>query len=425
MDWKRFAVILLVLAGCVLITKGAKQSAAIYTPGESFAVTNWIRSSECAQTTGKILVLCIDGKIFPISKKNAGDDPGHAFFLGIFSATTGKAVTPLSIAALNAIICIFGLFLLAALLWHLDLQIVAGVLISLGSYVSMNHQWVGPHAAQFGTTCLAMVAPIVLAMLDQKRPNYFWIVMALICVALASTFRQSSGMMSLVAITTVIVFQITKAPAVRTVLFSVAFVAASFAAYKTPSIILFARDAAYHLASSQMMETHGIWHNLYIGLGAVANPFGIAWDDWNGFNHAKSIDPDVVLLSRHYYDIMRQSYFDILIHYPADVLIIYTKKLLITLTDNRLWLEIIATVVLLGLGLKGSISPHKVLAVSAISALFVAFFVAQAVLFHWMMVYIFPIQIPLILLFASSVELFWMRLRHFRAEWITCPQHTM
>ena len=53
-------LLLLFLAAVSLIYTGAKKSIEKYTPGESWAVTNWLHSAECAKNTHKVLVLCID-----------------------------------------------------------------------------------------------------------------------------------------------------------------------------------------------------------------------------------------------------------------------------------------------------------------------------------------------------------------------------
>jgi len=167
------------------------------------------------------------------------------------------------------------------------------------------------------------------------------------------------------------------------------------------------RNFAYDLAPSGQMETHGIWHNLYIGLGVVGNPFGIIWDDTNGFEHARAIDPNVKYISKHYYDVLRDAYFDLVAQHPFTVARIYAEKLLYAIVRDKVWIMLILSVIP-AIHLRRAIRTQRlgnIDAVFAISGLFVCFFFGQAALFHWSMGYRFPITISFILMLGISIDI--------------------
>jgi hypothetical protein len=165
-----------------------------------------------------------------------------------------------------------------------------------------------------------------------------------------------------------------------------------------------------------MMEQHGIWHNLYIGLGAVENPFGIEWRDGNAIDTVKKIDPSLRWGSNRYFHILRDLYFDILWQNPIEVVKVYLKKLYITLTTvapgwPQFW-NIRTILLLIGLsaalariGSLATIPPwHPADAVLAVSVIFIGAFLGQATLFHFDMQYTSPIQVFFLLCVGAIAE---------------------
>jgi hypothetical protein len=400
----------LLLAAAVLQGLGAIKAEQSLPVGFSGA-NAWMKSVECARTTGQLLVLCDGESPRAIAEGDAGDDPGHALVLGIYAAVTGQKAAISAIPVLNAIINGVGLMSLAGLLWWLSLPIASMVLLALGPILSRQNLYFSPHTAQFGATCLAMIAPIVILTTspsDKRKPSTAWIVAAIMSLALASLFRQAMGLMGLVAGLIALgykVLTVSKTP--RHLAFYVIVLAALLAGYKAPPLVLGVRNFAYGLQPSERMETHGIWHNLYIGLGAVQNPFGIAWDDSIGLQHAEAIDPTVQFTSKHYYDVLRGAYFDIVVHHTFTVARIYLEKFAYALSRDKIWIMLLASAVP-ALVLRRGISETErssIDAVLVVSALFICFFLGQAALFHWAMEYRFPIIISFILMFGVSIEM--------------------
>lgn len=82
-----------------------------------------------------------------------------------------------------------------------------------------------------------------------------------------------------------------------------------------------ARDAYLNSDVTKIYPSqHVAWHNMYIGLGYVPNPYGIYWLDAVGVHKARAVDPDVVPNSRAYVTVMRKLYLSMVVHHPGFVL---------------------------------------------------------------------------------------------------------
>jgi hypothetical protein len=62
---------------------------------------------------------------------------------------------------------------------------------------------------------------------------------------------------------------------------------------------------------------HPFWHAFYLGLGVVANPYGISWNDSVAARYVKSVDPSAAYLSPEYETILRRRVEYIAEHDPG------------------------------------------------------------------------------------------------------------
>jgi hypothetical protein len=67
-----------------------------------------------------------------------------------------------------------------------------------------------------------------------------------------------------------------------------------------------------HTSTEEIKNTHVFWHNMYIGLGFLANQYDIVWDDACGLEHARKIIPDVELESSVYDPTIRNLIFKLI-----------------------------------------------------------------------------------------------------------------
>jgi hypothetical protein len=386
----------------------------------------WLQSAECARTTSKFLVLCRGDAIEPIANGFGGDDLGHALALEIYSVVTQKTVPPTHISLLNTIINYLSLLTLASLLFAMGLPFACLSLLAVGPSIANQLHVLTPHPAQFGVACLVSILP--LAVLGNPRIGRTWVAIGIVALALALLFREAIGVMGVVASLLTVLLRLFLQRgtfAFRQMILLAAIIAIS----ATPYFLLRTRDAVYNLPPAEKLESHGTWANLYMGLGGVENPFGIAWNDFSAINAVKAVDPSVEYLSPRFYQILKHKYFEILRTNPVGVATVYLKKLEVTLHARMpvwirslsLWL-IIAALTVVG-ALTRWIAPNTQATVAydaalIVSGLYVAAFVAQATLFNFDLQYLFPIQLFLLLSAAAVVEMMLRQVNVQKLLWV-------
>ena len=96
------------------------------------------------------------------------------------------------------------------------------------------------------------------------------------------------------------------------------------------------RSEATGLSVDQLPKAHGTWHPLYLGLAfpqqaaSGQSPFGISWSDEFGWNKAREVNPNVLIASTEYDQIMKDLYLDQMRAKPATALRLYLEKFLFT-----------------------------------------------------------------------------------------------
>lgn len=242
-----------------------------------------------------------------------------------------------------------------------------------------------------------------------RRQFRLWIFIGLVGLAVAMLFREAIGLMGVLAALIAVAITHGRSNGVRwrSAIVHLAIVAAIILSIATPKAVLRARDVAFGIAPSTRMEQHGAWHNLYIGLGAVDNPFGLAYDDDYGIRAVAQTNPAAGFLTNEYYAILRQEYFRILLQHPLQVADVYRKKLKQALSTYSIWVILLIVAIVYSSGRiasrrlrRGWIVPDTVVVVSGV---FVASFLGQAVLFHPSGQYLYPVKIFLLMLSGISI----------------------
>jgi hypothetical protein len=282
----------------------------------------------------------------------------------------------------------------------------------------------GPHPAQFGAVCLAAVLPLAIFGLPvvsaNERSFWIWIVVGIFCFGVATLLRQAIGLMGVVAgCSAVAVNFVLHAPRGRRALMAgVALMAAIVISYQTPLLVSQARNFIYHLPPATLLEQHGVWHNLYIGLGAADNPFGIVWDDDSAVRAARHADTTAIYGSARYFAVLRDEYFQVLRQHPIEVAGVYLRKLRIIFETPFPWpLEELRLGDALAVLFFAAVYFRALLrhsrsglfaadAVFAIALLFTMFFIAQGVLFHYKLLYLFPVHLFLLIGAGAIAEFF-------------------
>jgi hypothetical protein len=374
----------------------------------------WVESADCARETGAILVLCQGGKLVPIADHSAGDDPGQALWLGAYAALTQHAVTQEDVSRMNSTLNYAGLILLARLLFSLRLPIVTFLVLTGGAVIANQFHSLGPHPGHFGVACLATILPLAIVGLplvsESRRLFWIWVVVGIASSGVALLFREAIGFMGVVVgLIAVGASYLAASGAQRGQLVYLVLIGGVLSSLFVPQLVLGARNHAYGIEPSGRMEQHGAWHNLYIGLGVVENPFGIEWLDDNAVQTVKKIDPTIQYLSKKYYDTLRREYFRIVLSDPLQVAIIYFQKFWMALKAYGTWAMVLGIAALTAWGRRrlhsaaGGWAAYD--AILLVSGAFIALFLAQATLINFSKLYLFPVKLFLLLGLGAVLEL--------------------
>jgi len=394
-------------------------------PTDTWQASNyWVQSAHCAKEYGILLVGCDNGVIVPFADISLADDTGHALLLGVFEMATGADVQLSDAARLNVIINYTGIVLVTGLLLQVGLRwgaaiVFGGLSLYAGAYIG-----VAPHPAQLGGSLLAACLPISILCLPKAgvpSPAYWlWISLSAAALGLSLLLRQSVGTMGVIAsFVAIAVFAWPRRSSLSKMAAAALLAVLVGLAVLTPTLTLRARDAIWDVPAAKKIESHGIWHNVFIGLGVIDNKFGIEWSDASGADRVQQIDPSVAYVSEKYYQILKDEYFNTIKSAPFDVASIYIRKLGMVLQQHlakplipllpwslSLLLVVILTIVSSRFNDENLRAQtfHARKELQFISALFVCAFVIQGVLVHPSTQYLFPVGAFLVIVASSDIE---------------------
>ena len=357
------------------------------------AANAWLASVKCFHETGVWLAFFKEDIFKPFKNKNLtlddselldfplgspADDPGHALCLTLKAKLQDRLMLPVDIGLVNVYINTLGLLSLLAI---------------TSKYLFFHDYGLSPHPSFNGVAALALIFPIVIIGYYKRilGKNSIWIfgLLGFFSLTIAKLLRGSIGSMGLVVTLFMLIVVLWKE---RTEMKKVACVLilgcfALLAAGSTHWIFMIrdnfspAKISKFVSQELTLEKGHGISHTLYVGLGAVSNPWGIKWDDGSGYEAVKRFNPDIVYASPQYFQAIRTLYMNILKEYPLTVAKIYWQKLL-----QIFRLPFMAQIVILGiLGFfllwifqRNSVSFFLTL----VSLIFVSLFFLQGLLSH-------------------------------------------
>ncbi|MGE3261037.1 MAG: hypothetical protein AB7K68_04580 [Bacteriovoracia bacterium] len=305
-------------------------------------VEDWISSAECSQKTHTFLVLCQKdeaGNYIPIENASYGDDRAHALIGNILSWITSEKVGLLTYIKVNFFLNAFGIFSLALSLFFSDRKLASLAALFFGAQFGINHEYASADvtAAHIGIASLALT-PIVWwshwAKLGTLPRRWFWgSLLPGLSLTFAVLLREPVGRaaeLGCLFIAACVLWKFIHMAAgesraqSKKILFAL-FLSVFFAHFGT-WIILSARNLLYPVAPSSHSISHGIAHNLYMGLGYLPNSFGIKNEDEFAMEAAKKEEPDSNYLTDLHFKVMWRLYFRAVSENPREVLRIYTQK---------------------------------------------------------------------------------------------------
>ena len=337
LGWLAFFLCLIVfgLAPFGAALKGTER----YAVADWGATNIWLESAECARQRGAWLSICDGDRLVPISEYAIADDPGHALLLGLWARVSDRVLSVPDAFRLNVALNAAGLIALASLLFAMRAYVTSIVLLVLGPLVYSYGIGVSPHSGFMGVASMAAVLPIaLLAKEGGLLPGWYgyaYVAVGLVGFSLAALVREPIGVMALVISIGAIGAVVWRRLRARSPLLGLVVVASLiFVAFSTPKWVVLARDVSFAMEPTQRLQTHGISHTLYIGLGVVENRLGIRYDDYFGKAIAESIAPDVVFCSPEYFQIMWKLYWGKVTEAPLEVMRVYFEKSKLVLADS-------------------------------------------------------------------------------------------
>ncbi len=415
--------VLLVL--CCLLFVGWPQldsslAAALRYKGVTVAdysnLPTWIDSADCLRRLGVWAAHCKGGQLTPLH----ADDPGHAILLGLWARVADRPMDLVDVTRQILMTNAFGLIVLAGSLLALGSFWAALFVLYFGPYVFLEWFGTSPHWALIGVTSMQVALPLGLIArargLGRPGAATALIVVGFFTLALGSLLREAIASMTLV-----IVFMVLAWTALRDrrhpyrLVGLAALAAMTVVAAQSGRLATAARDIAFAMDTRDSIDTHGMSHNLFMGLGTIDNKFGIRWDDDTALEFARTVAPDVRFYSRQYYQIMWQLYLEKWRQDPAEAARVYVDKLRTILSDRildsapPLWLFLTLVVAIHwfthGRRLScGSVRCDERLAISLVALGFTGMFVAQAVLAHPSRLYAAPAGAFILVLAGVSIE---------------------
>ncbi|MFN4018758.1 MAG: hypothetical protein ACK4JB_25725 [Reyranella sp.] len=379
-------------------------------PSDWRATNVWLDSSQCTVERGAWLAVCEEGRLIPISERAIADDPGHALLLNAWAAITGKRATLVDVARLSTLLNTIGLVALAGLLFSLRAWITSIVLLALGPAEFLGWMGTSPHWAFIGMVSLAGLLPLAIA----TRSGRAWIGGGILALAVATLVRESIGLMGFaltlgaVAATT----WLQRPRGLRAVARPALVVLLAVAALLAPRWATMARDAAFPMAPAERLQTHGLSHTLYLGLGFVENRWGIRYDD--DYGEALANQAGLVFCSPEYFRMMWRLYLSRIAEDPVEVARIYWEKALQLLVVPTLHpgppfgvvlaIGLVHLLAATGLGLWRRVGFPQGLPIEAMSLAFLGLFLAQAILALPSHMYAVPVNAFILVLLGVLVE---------------------
>ena len=378
-------------------------------PSDWRATNVWLDSTDCTVARGAWLAICENDRLIPISERAIADDPGHALLLSAWAALTGERATLVDVARLNTLLNLVGLVALAALLFSLRAWITSLVLLALGPAEFLGWMGTSPHWAFIGMVSLAGILPLAIA----TRSNAAWIGGGIVALALVTLVRESIGLMGFALSLGAIAATALRAPRTLRALPRLALILVlATGALLAPKWATMARDAALPMAPAERLQTHGLSHTLYLGLGFVENKWGIRYDDDYGENLANKAG--IVFCSPEYFRMMWKLYLARIAEDPVEVARIYWEKAVRLLSVPTLQPgPPFGLVLAIGLahllaaawfGAWRRVGLPEGLEIEAVSLAFLGLFLAQAILALPSQMYAVPVNAFILVLFGAIVE---------------------
>jgi hypothetical protein len=189
---------------------------------------------------------------------------------------------------------------------------------------------------------LIFLSLVLVAYAVTRRPGVRAAVAWTIALVLLATFgnllRSLSG--AGIALAAGVVWWVAWRGRLRWAVAAAAAAVSVVAAFWLPGVVMdridAQRDPVVSAETSKLLDAHGTWHPLYLGLSypqpitGEPSKFGIEWSDEFGWMKAREVDPDVVVSSAEYDLIIKDLFLDEVRSAPLATVALYVAKTVYT-----------------------------------------------------------------------------------------------
>jgi hypothetical protein len=180
--------------------------------------------------------------------------------------------------------------------------------------------------------------PLLLVVAKRWKRSSVWLLVALAVVAsLASSVRANAGLGFLLGALFLIVARVPRSRLRLTSVVVIVLAYLSISTFAMNAIQLQRDDVVRHDFTSLYPNGHPVWHNAYIGLGYLKNPYGIRLKDSVAVAAAHKQDPGAVFPTKRYERVLRGLYFRTLRRHPSFVLHEYAVKTGVVMSWALTW----------------------------------------------------------------------------------------
>jgi energy-coupling factor transporter transmembrane protein EcfT len=300
---------LLLLCGLVAAVLGVAFLSVFDLSITSTRVEGIQRAQDVLEQGGPPLLAKIDGQYAPVGTT---DDQGVYLYGSLIGWATGQEDPAISVKWMYLLLYALTLAIWPWAFYRLFESWAVAVAAPIAGIVLFGSA--GLFDVYTATTWAIVTLIPVLFVLQRRWPRHGLLIMLGVCVAasFASSIRAQAGLpVALVALFLVAVrpwsWQRRAGAALLVLLAYLSIVPLAFAGVRAY------RDGWVDDPNFGKGEptSHPLWHNAYIGLGYLPNKWNLQWDDTDGIDTIRQVDPNARYLSKDYLHEARTLYFRI------------------------------------------------------------------------------------------------------------------
>jgi hypothetical protein len=206
---------------------------------------------------------------------------------------------------------------------------------------------------------LIFLSLVLVAYAVTRRPGFRaavgWTIALVLLATVGNLLRSLSG--AGIALAVGVVWWVAWRGRLRWAVAAAAAAVSVTAAFWLPGVVMdridAQRDPVVSAETSKLLDAHGTWHPLYLGLSypqpitGEPSKFGIEWSDEFGWMKAREIDPDVVVSSAEYDLIIKDLFLDEVRSAPLATVGLYLAKTVYTAKHFAAMLAVILVAIVM------------------------------------------------------------------------------